>query len=78
MVLYIRFAPVEEGSYLRLQVQVRAGVVGGEVEGGPVVIGREYTCAAGESEDGGQSDAAPKLDGAGTRKVAFREVMRQG
>jgi len=52
-------------------VQVRAGVVDGEVEGGLVVVCRQYSCAAGEREEGRQPDAAPKLDGAGTRKVAF-------
>ncbi len=68
--LYVRFAPVEEDR-IRFQVQVRAGIVGGEVEGGLVVVCREYACAADEREDGGQPDAATKLDGAGTRKVAF-------
>ena len=68
--LYVRFAPVEGGD-IRFQVQVRAGVVGGKVEGGLVMVCREYSCAAGERQDGGQPDTAPKLDGTVSRKVAF-------
>ena len=75
--LCVRFAPVEKGR-IRFPVQVRDGVVGGKVEGSIVMVCRQYSCAAGEREDCGQPDAAPKLDGAGTLKVAFREVTRQG
>ncbi len=38
----------------------------------------EYRCAVGERDDGGQPDAAPEFDGAGIRKVPFRELARQG
>ena len=74
---YVRLAPVENGD-LRFQAQVRAGVVGGEVEGRFVVVRSEDFGAAGESEDGGKADATSELDGAGTGEVAFGEVTRQG
>ena len=73
----VRCAPVEEG-LIGFEVQVRAGVVGGKVEGSLVVVRGEYRGAAGECDDGGEPDAASELDGAGTSKVAFREVARQG
>lgn len=73
----IRLAPVEHGD-LGFPLQVRAGVVGGEVEGGLVVIGREYFRAAGEGDDGGQPHAATQLDGALAGEVSFVEVSRKG
>jgi hypothetical protein len=38
----------------------------------------EYRGATGEGYDGGQPDAAPELDGAGTGEVARREVAGEG
>jgi hypothetical protein len=55
--------PVEERG-LWCAAQVRAGVVDREVEGGSVVVGRENPCAARESDEGGEPDAAAELDGA--------------
>jgi hypothetical protein len=52
--------------------------VGGEIQGGLVVVRGEYRGAAGEGDDGGQPDAAPEFDGADTGEVAFREVAGQG
>jgi hypothetical protein len=75
--LYVRFAPIENRD-LRVLIQVSASVVGREVEGGLVVIRSEDFGAPGEHEYGGQPDAAPQLDGAGTGNIAFREVARQG
>ena len=69
--------PVEERG-LRLLAQVRPGVVEGEVEGGPVVVGRENLCAASEGRDGGEPDAAAELDGAPAGKVLLRQKSRQG
>ncbi len=74
--LYVRFAPVEEGD-LRFQVQVSAGVVGREVEGGLVVVRSEDFGALGEREYGGQPDAAPQLDNALAPKISSREVACQ-
>ncbi len=65
---HVRNAPVEEGR-LGFPAEVRAGVVGGEVQGGLVVVGREYPGAAGEGRDGGQPDAAAELDGARAGEV---------
>jgi len=45
----VRCAPVEEG-LIRFQAQVRAGVVGREIEGSLVVVRRKYRCAAGECD----------------------------
>lgn len=73
----VRRAPVEEGR-IWLPTQVLTGIVGGEIEGGLVVVCRQYRRAAGERDDGGQTDAAPEFDGAGTSKVALRDVARQG
>jgi hypothetical protein len=73
---YVRFAPVERGD-LRFQIQVRADVVGREVEGGLVVVRSKDFGALGEREYGGQSDAAPQLDNARTPKIAFGEVACQ-
>ncbi len=73
----VRRAPVEEGR-AGFRGQVSAGVVGGEVEGGLVMVRGEYGGAPGERDDGGQPDAAPKLDSSRPIKVAFREVARQG
>src|SRR5918997_2645233 len=70
-------APVEEGR-VWFTVQVGAGVVGGEIQGGSVVVRGEYRGAAGEGYDGGQPDAAPELDGAGTGEVARREAAEEG
>ncbi len=50
--LDLRRAPVEEGR-IWLPAEVIAGIVGGEVEGGLVVVRRQYRRAAGERDDGG-------------------------
>jgi hypothetical protein len=50
--LDIRRAPVEEGR-IGFAVQVGAGVVGGEFQGGLVVVRGKYRGAAGEGDDGG-------------------------
>ncbi len=76
-VLYIRRTPVEEGR-MGFAAQVGAGVVGGEIQGGFVVVRGQYRGAAGEGYDGGQPDATPELDGAGTGEVARREVAGEG
>jgi hypothetical protein len=60
---HLRSAPIEEGG-LGFLAEVGAGVVGGEVQGGLVVVGREYPGTAGEGRDRGQPDAAAELDGA--------------
>ena len=52
--------------------------MGGETQGGFVVVRGEYCGAAGEGDDGGQTDAAPEFDGADAREVARREVAGQG
>jgi hypothetical protein len=52
--------------------------VGGEVEGGLVVVGREYFRAACEGDDGGQPHAAAQLDDALACEVSFVEVSRKG
>jgi hypothetical protein len=57
----IRRMPVEERGLGRA-LQVRPGVVGGEIEGGLVVVGREHSCAASEGDDGREPDAAAELD----------------
>jgi hypothetical protein len=69
--LYVRFAPVEKGDF-RFQVQVSAGVVGCEVEGGLVVVRSEDFGALGEREDCGQPDATPQLDNAPAPKSSSR------
>jgi len=76
-ILCFWFAPVEQDR-IRFKVQIRADIVGRKVDGGLVVVCRAYPRAAGEREHGGQPNAAPQLDGAGTGKVAFREVTGQG
>jgi hypothetical protein len=75
--LRLRRVPVEERG-LRLAAQVRPGVVGGEVEGGLVVVRRENFGAAGESDDGREPDAATELDGALAGQIFLRKVPRQG
>jgi hypothetical protein len=72
----IRFAPVQNCDF-RFSAEVRAGIVGCEIEGGLVVVCSEDFGALVEREYGGQPDAAPQLDGVSTRKVAFREVTGQ-
>ncbi len=57
----IRRVPGEERG-LGLALQVRPGVVGGEIEGGLVVVGRENSCATSEGDDGREPDAAAELD----------------
>ena len=52
--------------------------MGGEVQGGFVVVRGQDRGAAGEGGDGGQPDAATEFDGAGTGEVAFCEVAGQG
>jgi hypothetical protein len=69
--------PVEERG-LRLPAEVRPGVVGGEVEGGLVVVGREDSGAARESDEGGEPDAAPELDDSSAGQVLARQVLCQG
>jgi hypothetical protein len=73
----IRRVPVEERG-LWLAAQVRPGVMGGEIEGGLVVVRRENVCAAGEGNDGGEPDATTELDGALAGEVFVRQVPRQG
>jgi len=65
--------PVEERG-LRLPAEVRTGVVGREVEGGLVVVGRENSGAAREGYDGGEPDAAPELDDSPAGQVLARQV----
>jgi hypothetical protein len=48
----VRGAPVEERR-IGVAVQVGAGVVDGEIQGGLVVVRGEYRGAAGEGDDGG-------------------------
>ncbi len=74
--LRMRRVPVEERG-LRLAAQVRPGVVGGEIEGGLVVVRRENFCAASEGDDGREPDAAAELDGAPAGQVFLRQVPRQ-
>jgi hypothetical protein len=74
--LRLRSVPVEERGPWR-QVQVRPGVVDGEVEGGFVVVRCENLSAACEGGDGGEPDAAAELDGAPAGEVLPREVARQ-
>ena len=74
---YVRFAPVEAGD-LRFQIKVRAGIEGCEIEGGPVVVCREHSCAAGECRNGGKPDTAPQLDGVPAPQIAPGEVTSQG
>ncbi len=75
--LQVGGVPVEE-RYLRLQANIRPGVVDREVEGCLVVVGRENLCAAREGGDGGEPDAAAELDGAPAGKVLLRQKARQG
>jgi hypothetical protein len=74
---YVRSAPVEEDG-LGFLAEIRAGVIGREVEGGRVVVRREYSGTAGEGCDGGQPDPAPELDDTSADQVSFMEVTRQG
>ena len=73
---YVRLAPVESGN-LRFLVQVSAGVVGCEVEGGLVVVRSKDIGALGEREYCGQPDAAPQFDNACIPKISFRYVACQ-
>jgi hypothetical protein len=68
---YVRLAPVENRD-LRFLVQVSAGVVGCEVEGGLVVVRSKDIGALGEREYGGQPDTAPQFDNERTPKISFR------
>ena len=52
--------------------------MGGEIQGGLVVVRGEYPGAAGEGDDGGEPDATPQFDGVDTSEVACREVAGQG
>ena len=74
--LYVRFAPVEDGD-LRLEVQVSAGVMCREVEGGLVVVRSKDIGVLGERDNGGQPDAAPQLDNALTPKISYSQVACQ-
>src|SRR5918995_2233882 len=69
--------PVEQRG-LRLPADVRAGVVGGEVEGCRVVVGREDPRPAGEGYDRRKPHAATELDGAFSRQLLPRERAGQG
>jgi hypothetical protein len=69
--------PVEERG-LRFPAQVGAGIVGYEVEGGLVVVGREDFRAAVQRHDGWKPHAAPELDGVIAAQVLAREIARQG
>jgi hypothetical protein len=51
--------------------------MGGEIQGGLVVVRGEYPGAAGEGDDGRQPDATPEFDGADTSEIACREVAGQ-
>jgi hypothetical protein len=75
--LHVGRVPVEERGF-RFPAQVRLSVVDREVEGGFVVVGREYSCAACEGGDGGEPDAAAELDGAPAGQVFARERAGQG
>jgi hypothetical protein len=68
---YVRLAPVENRD-LRFLVQVSAGVVGCEVEGGLVMVRSKDIGALGEREYGGQPDTAPQFDNERTPKISFR------
>src|SRR5215208_4186894 len=69
--------PVEERG-LRFPAQVGAGIVGYEVEGGLVVVGREDFRAAVQRHDGRKPHAAPELDGAIAAQVLEREIACEG
>jgi hypothetical protein len=71
--LRIRRVPVEERG-LRLAIQVRPGVVGGEIEGGLVVVRRDNRGAAPEGDDAREPDTAAELDGALAGQVFLRQV----
>jgi hypothetical protein len=73
----LRRTPVEE-HFVWLATEIGTCVVDREVEGGLVVVRRKYRRTAGERDDGGKADATPEFDGAGVRKVAYREVARKG
>jgi hypothetical protein len=75
--LRLRRVPVEERS-LWLAAQVRPGVVGGEIEGGPVVVRRENLSTACEGDYGREADAAAELDGVLAGQVFSRQVPCQG
>ena len=49
-----------------------------EVEGGIVVVRREYMRPAREGDDAGKPDAASELDGSPAGEVLAREAPRQG
>jgi hypothetical protein len=51
--------------------------VGGEVEGGLVVVRRENSGAADEGDDGREPDAATELDGALAGQIFLHQVPRQ-
>src|SRR5215207_58765 len=69
----LRRKPVQQRGR-RLPAQVGAGVVGYEVEGGPVVVSREDFGAAVQRHYGGEPDTAPALDGAFADQVLMREI----
>jgi hypothetical protein len=73
----IRCVPVEERGF-RLVAQVRPGVVGGEIEGGLVVVRRENFRAASEGDDGREPDTAAELDGMLAGQIFARQILRQG
>jgi hypothetical protein len=73
----IRRVPVEECG-LRFTPQVRPGVVGGKIEGGLVVVGRETFGAASEGDDGREPDTTAELDGTLAGQVFVRQILRQG
>jgi hypothetical protein len=75
--LRLRRVPVEE-CRLWLPVQVRLRVMGGESEGGPVVVRPENLSAACEGDDGREADAAAELDGVLAGQVFLRQVPCQG
>jgi hypothetical protein len=49
-----------------------------EVEGGIIVVRREYMRPAREGDDAGKPDAASELDGSPAGEVLAREAPRQG
>src|SRR5215216_309731 len=68
---YLRLTPLENRD-LRFPFEIRAGIVGCEIEGCLVVVRSKDFSALGERECGGQPDAAPQFDNARIPKISFR------
>lgn len=71
-----RLVPVEEGDG-EVPAGIQPRVVGGEVQGGLVVVGREDLRASCKSHHRRKTDAAAELDGADIREVSSREAAGQ-